>query len=185
MRYISVFHLYMLLPTDTRSIDRYITFPFIFAADFRRSFRLPLLIALGQYLFFLPSIVAFLLRALTSVLSGFLEMKIATYANARTTLEARKGVDKAFVTAFRSGAAMGFLLAGNDLLVHYNSFNVFKLSYGDVWEGLYKSITGYVLGGSSVALFGRVGGEIYTKAADVEVEQNIPEESSKPSCDCR
>ncbi|KAK1405620.1 hypothetical protein POM88_005225 [Heracleum sosnowskyi] len=112
----------------------------------------------------LVTTVAFLLGALTSVLSGFLEMKIATYANART-LEARKGVGKAFVTAFHSGAAMGFLLAGNGLL----PINP-------------KSITGYVLGGSSVALFGKVGGEIYTKAADVEVEQNIPEESSKPSC---
>lgn len=129
--------------------------------------------------------VAFLLGALTSVLSGFLGMKIATYANARTTLEARKGVGKAFTTAFRAGAVMGFLLAANGLLVLYVSINLFKLYYGDDWEGLYESITGYGLGGSSMALFGRVGGGIYTKAADVgadlvgKVERNIPEDDPR------
>lgn len=131
------------------------------------------------------STLAFLLGALTSVLSGFLGMKIATYANARTTLEARKGVGKAFITAFRSGAVMGFLLAANGLLVLYASINLFKLYYGDDWEGLYESITGYGLGGSSMALFGRVGGGIYTKAADVgadlvgKVEKNIPEDDPR------
>ncbi|MFQ6650174.1 hypothetical protein Gotur_023332 [Gossypium turneri] len=109
------------------------------------------------------STIAFLLGALTSVLSGFLGMKIATYANARTTLEARKGVGKAFIIAFRSGAVMGFLLAANGLLVLYVSIYLFKLYYGDDWEGLYESITGYGLGGSSMALFGRVGGGIYKK----------------------
>ncbi|KAF5952152.1 hypothetical protein HYC85_010096 [Camellia sinensis] len=129
--------------------------------------------------------IAFLLGALTSVLSGFLGMKIATFANARTTLEARKGVGKAFITAFRSGAVMGFLLAANGLLVLYVTINLFKLYYGDDWEGLYESITGYGLGGSSMALFGRVGGGIYTKAADVgadlvgKVERNIPEDDPR------
>ncbi|XP_047339242.1 pyrophosphate-energized vacuolar membrane proton pump-like [Impatiens glandulifera] len=129
--------------------------------------------------------LAFLLGAFTSVLSGFLGMKIATYANARTTLEARKGVGKAFIIAFRSGAVMGFLLAANGLLVLYVSINLFKLYYGDDWEGLYESITGYGLGGSSMALFGRVGGGIYTKAADVgadlvgKVERNIPEDDPR------
>ncbi|MED6167194.1 hypothetical protein PIB30_000444 [Stylosanthes scabra] len=131
------------------------------------------------------STIAFLLGTLTSVLSGFLGMKIATYANARTTLEARKGIGKAFVTAFRSGTVMGFLLAANGLLVLYVAINLFKLYYGDDWEGLYESITGYGLGGSSMALFGRVGGGIYTKAADVgadlvgKVEQNIPEDDPR------
>ncbi|KAE8714679.1 Pyrophosphate-energized vacuolar membrane proton pump 1 [Hibiscus syriacus] len=110
------------------------------------------------------STVSFLLGAVTSVISGFLGMKIATYANARTTLEARKGVGKAFIVAFRSGAVMGFLLAAN---------------------GLFEAITGYGLGGSSMALFGRVGGGIYTKAADVgadlvgKVERNIPEDDPR------
>lgn len=131
------------------------------------------------------STVSFLLGAITSVLSGFLGMKIATYANARTTLEARKGVGKAFITAFRSGAVMGFLLAANGLLVLYITINLFKLYYGDDWEGLFEAITGYGLGGSSMALFGRVGGGIYTKAADVgadlvgKVERNIPEDDPR------
>ncbi|KAG8048189.1 hypothetical protein GUJ93_ZPchr0008g11788 [Zizania palustris] len=82
------------------------------------------------------STVAFLLGAITSLVSGFLGMKIATYANVRTTLEARKGVGKAFITAFRSGAVMGFLLASSGLVVLYIAINVFKLYYGDDWEGL-------------------------------------------------
>lgn len=56
------------------------------------------------------STIAFLLGSLTSILSSYLGMKIATYANARTTLEAKKGVGKAFTTAFQSGAIMGFCL---------------------------------------------------------------------------
>ncbi|KAH6787301.1 Inorganic H pyrophosphatase family protein [Perilla frutescens var. hirtella] len=131
------------------------------------------------------STVSFLLGAITSLFSGFLGMKIATYANARTTLEARKGVGKAFIVAFRSGAVMGFLLAANGLLVLYITINLFKLYYGDDWEGLFESITGYGLGGSSMALFGRVAGGIYTKAADVgadlvgKVERNIPEDDPR------
>ncbi|KAL5988079.1 hypothetical protein ACLOJK_035842 [Asimina triloba] len=131
------------------------------------------------------STVSFLLGAITSLVSGFLGMKIATFANARTTLEARKGVGKAFIIAFRSGAVMGFLLAANGLLVLYIAINLFKLYYGDDWEGLFEAITGYGLGGSSMALFGRVGGGIYTKAADVgadlvgKVERNIPEDDPR------
>lgn len=138
--------------------------------------------ALGTAVF---STASFLLGAFTSVLSGFLGMKIATYANARTTLEARKGVGKAFITAFRSGAVMGFLLASNGLLVLFVTLKLFKLYYGDDWEGLFEAITGYGLGGSSMALFGRVGGGIYTKAADVgadlvgKVERNIPEDDPR------
>ncbi|KAJ8477440.1 hypothetical protein OPV22_021167 [Ensete ventricosum] len=131
------------------------------------------------------STISFLLGATTSLVSGFLGMKIATYANARTTLEARKGVGKAFIIAFRSGAVMGFLVAANGFLVLYIAINLFKLYYGDDWEGLFESITGYGLGGSSMALFGRVGGGIYTKAADVgadlvgKVERDIPEDDPR------
>lgn len=131
------------------------------------------------------STISFVLGGITSVISGFLGMKIATYANARTTLEARKGVGKAFITAFRSGAVMGFLLAANGLLVLFITINLFKIYYGDDWGGLFEAITGYGLGGSSMALFGRVGGGIYTKAADVgadlvgKVERNIPEDDPR------
>eukprot|EP00270_Netrium_digitus_P010673 TRINITY_DN3329_c1_g3_i1.p1 TRINITY_DN3329_c1_g3~~TRINITY_DN3329_c1_g3_i1.p1 ORF type:complete len:773 (-),score=234.31 TRINITY_DN3329_c1_g3_i1:391-2667(-) len=131
------------------------------------------------------STVAFVLGAATSTLSGFLGMKIATFANARTTLEARKSIGHAFSLAFRSGAVMGFLLAANGLLVLFLTILAFKLYYGDDWAGLFEAITGYGLGGSSVALFGRVGGGIYTKAADVgadlvgKVEQGIPEDDPR------
>ncbi|XP_028207745.1 uncharacterized protein LOC114390952 isoform X3 [Glycine soja] len=77
---------------------------------------------------------------------------------------------------------MGFLLAANGLLVLYIAINLFKIYYGDDWGGLFEAITSYGLGGSSMALFGRVGGGIYTKAANVradlvgKVERNIPED---------
>ncbi|KAF6164680.1 hypothetical protein GIB67_033896 [Kingdonia uniflora] len=128
--------------------------------------------------------VAFVLSAITSVISGFLGMKIVTSANARTTLEARKCVGKAFITAFRSGTVMGFLLV-NGLLVLYITINVFKLYYGDDWEGLFEAITRYGLGGSSMSLFGRIGVVIYTKAAYVgtdlvgKIERNIPEDDPR------
>ncbi|GBG78108.1 hypothetical protein CBR_g26045 [Chara braunii] len=131
------------------------------------------------------SALAFALGALTSTLSGYLGMKIATYANARTTLQARKGIGAAFSVAFRAGSVMGFLLTANGLLVLYLAILGFKQYFGDDWVGLYESIAGYGLGGSSVALFGRVGGGIYTKAADVgadlvgKVEQNIPEDDPR------
>lgn len=131
------------------------------------------------------STIAFLVGAATSILSGYLGMAIATYANARTALEARKGVAPAFMAAFRSGAVMGFLLAGNALFVLFVLILSFKKVYGDDWEGLYEAITGYGLGGSSIALFGRVGGGIYTKAADVgadlvgKVEKDIPEDDPR------
>ncbi|KAK7310262.1 hypothetical protein RJT34_07667 [Clitoria ternatea] len=70
----------------------------------------------------------------------------------------------------RSGAVTSFLLTTNGLLVLYITINLFKLYYGDDWEGLFEAIIGYGLGGSSMALFGRVGGGIYTKAADVGVD---------------
>jgi len=132
------------------------------------------------------STIAFILGASTSSLCGYLGMKIATFANGRTALEARKGVAPAFMTAFRSGAVMGFLLSGFGLLVLFLAIVMFKaLYFGDDWEGLFEVIAGYGLGGSTIALFGRVGGGIYTKAADVgadlvgKVEKDIPEDDPR------
>lgn len=131
------------------------------------------------------STIAFIIGAATSILSGYLGMAIATYANARTALEARKGIAPAFMCAFRSGAVMGFLLAGNALFVLFILIVIYRKIYGDDWEGLYEAITGYGLGGSSIALFGRVAGGIYTKAADVgadlvgKVEKDIPEDDPR------
>jgi len=131
------------------------------------------------------STVAFLLGAFTSSLCGYFGMKIATYANARTALEARKGLKPAFQAAFRSGAVMGFILTSSGLLVLYVTILGFRAYYKKDWTGLFEAIAGYGLGGSSIALFGRVGGGIYTKAADVgadlvgKVEKDIPEDDPR------
>ncbi|GMH40159.1 hypothetical protein BSKO_08063 [Bryopsis sp. KO-2023] len=131
------------------------------------------------------STLSFLLGAGTSILSGYLGMKIATYANARTALEAKRGIAPGFMCAFRSGAVMGFLLSGAGLLVMYITIEIFRAIFGDNWEGLFEAIAGYGLGGSSIALFGRVGGGIYTKAADVgadlagKIEEGIPEDDPR------
>jgi len=137
----------------------------------------------------LASVVSFLLGAATSIMSGYLGMKIATYANARTALEARKGVAPAFMCAFRSGAVMGFLLTSLGLIVLFLTLLVYRAIFTKDgvtdWGSLFETITGYGLGGSSIALFGRVGGGIYTKAADVgadlvgKVEQGIPEDDPR------
>jgi H(+)-translocating pyrophosphatase len=131
------------------------------------------------------STAAFILGALTSCLSGYLGMMIATFANARTAVEARKGIAPAFMCAFRSGAVMGFLLTGFALLNLFLAILVFMQFFGDDWKGLFEAITGYGLGGSSIALFGRVAGGIYTKAADVgadlvgKIEKDIPEDDPR------
>ncbi|MCO5593840.1 hypothetical protein L7F22_047858 [Adiantum nelumboides] len=112
-------------------------------------------------------------------------MRIATYANARTTLDASRGVGKAFIVAFCSGSVMGFLLAANGLPVLYITINLFKIYYGIEWEGHFEEITGCGLGGSFVALFGRMGGGIYTKATDLgadlvgKVERGIREDDPR------
>lgn len=133
------------------------------------------------------STIAFNLGAVTSIAAGFLGMKIATYANARVAVEARKGIAPAFEVAFRSGSVMGFLLTSMGLLVLYVALLAFRAVYGrhGDWVGMFEAITGYGLGGSSIALFGRVGGGIYTKAADVgadlvgKVEKDIPEDDPR------
>ncbi|KAG1671066.1 hypothetical protein FOA52_000737 [Chlamydomonas sp. UWO 241] len=131
------------------------------------------------------STIAFVIGGVTSCTCGYLGMMIATFANARTAIQARKGIAPAFMCAFRSGAVMGFLLSGLGLLTLFSMISMFKQFYGDDWVGLFEAVTGYGLGGSSIALFGRVGGGIYTKAADVgadlvgKIEQGIPEDDPR------
>ena len=80
---------------------------------------------------------------------------------------------------------MGFALSGIGLLVLFILLEIYRKVYGDDFEGVYEAIAGYGLGGSSIALFGRVGGGIYTKAADVgadlvgKVEKDIPEDDPR------
>eukprot|EP01024_Parvocaulis_polyphysoides_P061481 TRINITY_DN6811_c0_g1_i7.p1 TRINITY_DN6811_c0_g1~~TRINITY_DN6811_c0_g1_i7.p1 ORF type:complete len:762 (-),score=165.71 TRINITY_DN6811_c0_g1_i7:308-2593(-) len=132
------------------------------------------------------STISFILGFLTSMVSGYIGMSIATYANARTTLEARKGLGPAFVVAYEAGSVMGFALTSLGLLVLFLAIIIYHLVSGwTEWSFIYEAIAGYGLGGSSMALFGRVGGGIYTKAADVgadlvgKVEKDIPEDDPR------
>ena len=112
------------------------------------------------------STLAFFVGAATSILSGFLGMKIATFANARTALEARKGNAPAFMCAFRAGAVMGFTLAGLGLVVLSGLIFLFRAVYGDDWVGCYEALTGelVVAEGSplSFSLFANTGGKAHT-----------------------
>src|SRR6056300_1578653 len=125
--------------------------------------------------------VAFVAGALLSSLAGFVGMRIATAANGRTTEAARDGGTlKALPVAFRGGAVMGFTVAGLGLLGVALGYWLF-IEVLDLPNG-YDILAAIGLGGSSIALFARVGGGIYTKAADVgadlvgKVEAGIPED---------
>jgi len=131
--------------------------------------------------------VAFFLGAITSIASGYIGMTVAVYSNVRTTINAqKKGFQQCFNTAFRAGAVMGFALNGLGLVVLYITLSCFRAEYkSDGWITLMEAISGYGLGGSTVAMFGRVGGGIYTKAADVgadlvgKVVHGIPEDDPR------
>ena len=127
---------------------------------------------------------AFVAGALLSSLAGFIGMRIATAANGRTTEAARDGgTIKALPVAFRGGAVMGFTVAGLGLLGVSFGYWLF-IEVLDLTNG-YDILAAIGLGGSSIALFARVGGGIYTKAADVgadlvgKVEAGIPEDDPR------
>jgi H+-translocating diphosphatase len=132
--------------------------------------------------------VSFLLGAFTSMASGYLGMKVAVYSNVRTTVSAQSpGYTACFNTAFRAGAVMGFALCGLGIIILYVTMLFFRIHYpsSEDWIYLNESITGFGLGGSVIAMFGRVGGGIYTKAADVgadlvgKVVHGIPEDDPR------
>jgi K(+)-stimulated pyrophosphate-energized sodium pump len=130
--------------------------------------------------------VAFICGAATSVAAGYIGMKIATVGNVRTASAARVSLQKSFSVAFESGAVMGFGLTGLavvGLIVVW--LGIDALLPGVSREIQMEILSGFGLGGSAVALFGRVGGGIYTKAADVgadlvgKVEAGIPEDDPR------
>ena len=130
--------------------------------------------------------IAFVLGAVISNVSGFIGMRIATIGNVRTAQAARTSISEAFAVAFQSGAVMGFGLVGLALLGIIVLFMLFTGDHSGVEKHiLMESLAGFGLGGSSVALFARVGGGIYTKAADVgadlvgKVEKGIPEDDPR------
>ena len=120
--------------------------------------------------------LCFVIGAIFSATAGYAGMKVATLANVRTANAARKGVNPALTLAFSSGTVMGMMVAGLGLL----GLGILYLIIRDP-----AVINGYALGASSIALFARVGGGIYTKAADVgadlvgKVEAGIPEDDPR------
>ena len=136
--------------------------------------------------------ISFLIGAFFSALAGYIGMKVATKANVRTTQAARTSLKQALKVSFTGGTVMGLGVAGLAVLGLGGLFIVF-LSYFDVigtdgavsvvnMKTAIEVLTGFSLGAESIALFARVGGGIYTKAADVgadlvgKVEAGIPED---------
>ena len=128
--------------------------------------------------------VSFIVGAICSALAGFIGMKVATKANVRTTQAARTSLGKALEVAFAGGSVMGLGVVGLGVLGLSGLFMI----YQNIWPGadnlgmVLNVLSGFSLGASSIALFARVGGGIYTKAADVgadlvgKVEAGIPED---------
>lgn len=120
--------------------------------------------------------VSFVVGALFSGIAGYIGMNIATKANTRTANAARKGENPALMMAFSGGAVMGMSVVGLGILGLGVLYLIFKSPI---------IVNGYALGASSIALFARVGGGIYTKAADVgadlvgKVEAGIPEDDPR------
>lgn len=131
--------------------------------------------------------VAFIFGAIISIVSGYIGMKIATAGNARTTVSANQSLSSAFNLALHSGAVMGFALvslASLGMLLIYLGLK-YVLPADLPPHILMEVIAGFGLGGSAIALFARVGGGIFTKAADVgadlvgKVEAGIPEDDPR------
>ena len=127
--------------------------------------------------------VSYVLGAVLSAGAGYVGMTVATMANARTTEAAKEGPAKALPVAFRGGAVMGFSVAGLALLGLMFTYLLF-VEWAEV-DDAFNVVTAFGLGASSIALFSRVGGGIYTKAADVgadlvgKVEAGIPEDDPR------
>ena len=129
--------------------------------------------------------LSFVVGAVASGFAGYLGMRVATKANNRTTNAARDSLSKALNVAFSGGSVMGLCVVGLGVLGLTSLFLIYTNTYGQDAEGMkivLNVISGFSLGASSIALFARVGGGIYTKAADVgadlvgKVEAGIPED---------
>ncbi|UCE05438.1 MAG: sodium-translocating pyrophosphatase, partial [bacterium] len=130
--------------------------------------------------------LSFIVGALCSGLAGFFGMRVATAANNRTTQAARKSLNDALIVAFNGGSVMGMSVVGLGII----GITVLFYAYGGVKENadlarVMTILSGFAMGASSIALFARVGGGIYTKAADVgadlvgKVEAGIPEDDPR------
>ena len=126
--------------------------------------------------------LSFTVGAVCSALAGFIGMKVATKANVRTTNAARTSLNQALNVAFRGGSVMGMGVVGLGVVGLSSLFLFYKGQAGWDINKVITVLTGFSFGASSIALFARVGGGIYTKAADVgadlvgKVEAGIPED---------
>ncbi len=133
--------------------------------------------------------ISFVAGAVCSAFAGYIGMKVATKANVRTTNAAQTSLNKALNVAFRGGSVMGMGVVGLGVLglstlfiLYANYFDALGLDSKNSLETVITVVTGFSFGASSIALFARVGGGIYTKAADVgadlvgKVEAGIPED---------
>jgi len=143
------------------------------------------------------SVLCLLIGALASVASGWIGMRIAVFTNSRTAVMATDGLSptdnsqaftSSFETAFRGGITMGFALTAFGIFFLYVTVKIgqwFFFPGSDHVQELFECITAFGLGGSAVACFGRIGGGIYTKAADVgsdlvgKLEKNLPEDDAR------
>jgi H(+)-translocating pyrophosphatase len=137
--------------------------------------------------------LSYLVGSITSILCGLIGMKIAVKANFRTTYKAIHGLSEAFTCAFRAGCVMGFSMISISLAILLSLFLIYIGIYQPSvnvtdprsYAKLMELLAAYGLGGSSIALFGRVGGGIYTKAADVgadlvgKLEEGLAEDSPR------
>ncbi len=136
--------------------------------------------------------IAFIVGAFFSALAGFIGMRIATKANVRTAHAARTSLSKALAVSFGGGSVMGLGVAGLAVLGLGGLFIILKMYFApsaavdsSEMERVIEVLTGFSLGAESIALFARVGGGIYTKAADVgadlvgKVEAGIPEDDPR------
>jgi K(+)-stimulated pyrophosphate-energized sodium pump len=126
--------------------------------------------------------LSFIAGAFASGLAGFLGMRVATRANNRTTHAARSSLAAALNVAFTGGSVMGLSVVGLGLIGLGSLFILYQNIFANDYNKIITVISGFSLGASSIALFARVGGGIYTKAADVgadlvgKVEAGIPED---------
>jgi len=135
--------------------------------------------------------IAFLVGSFTSVLCGLIGMKIGVYANARVTVAAQRSLAEAFKVSFQAAIVMGFVLCSMAILNLFVLIYLFRLYYSNAFsdqketQSLFEAIAGYGLGGSCIGLFGRVGGGIYTKAADVGADLVGKNQADLPEDDPR
>jgi K(+)-stimulated pyrophosphate-energized sodium pump len=130
--------------------------------------------------------LSFVLGAVASGASGYFGMRVATKANVRTTAAARIGLSPALAVAFAGGSVMGMTVVGLGLVGLGTLLYVYNQMFGRVeLSTTLNVLTGFSMGASSIALFARVGGGIYTKAADVgadlvgKVEEGLPEDDPR------